>query len=285
MLGAQQDPYLLRHEWQLSASYRTLRSDRHFNGTVEQTEREKLGNNVVNKQRILDLGATYAVDRQLNVTLGVPILTYGSWSIPLPINPPGTRYVQSASGLGDITLTGRYWLLDAERSRKGNVALGLGVKFPTGNPDARDLFPDRTGGNPQVKPVDQSVQPGDGGWGVILDTQMFRRIGSVTAFASGTYLINPRNTNDTKSIISNLFGGNIPATLQDFKFNSVPDQYLARAGVAVPVPKVKGLAVSLAARIEGVPVNDLFGGSDGFRRPGYSIFVEPGLIYSTGKHT
>jgi hypothetical protein len=285
VLGAQRDPYLQPREGQFFINYRSLRSDRHFSGTIEQVEREELGNFVVNKQQILDLGATYQLNRQFNITLGIPILVYGSWSIPLPINPPGTRQVQSAEGLGDIILTGRYWLLDCNRYQRGNVALGLGVKFPTGNSNARDKFPDITGGNPQVKPVDQSIQPGDGGWGVLLDIQGFRQVGSATFFASGSYLLNPRDTNGTPSIISNLFGGNVPPQFADFRFNSVPDQYIARAGVAVPVPKVKGLSVSLAARIEGVPPSDVFGDSNGFRRPGYSIFVEPGLIYSSGRHT
>ncbi|MGV3721671.1 MAG: hypothetical protein ACO1SX_12235 [Actinomycetota bacterium] len=285
MLGAQQDPYLLSGEWQLFASYRHLRSDRHFSGTVEQVDREKLGNFVVNKQYLLDLGATYAVNRQFNVTLGIPILTYGSWAVPLPVNPPGTRRVQSADGLGDITLVGRYWLLDCETKQTGNFALGLGVKLPTGDYGAKDKFQDITGGNAQVKPVDISIQPGDGGFGIILDGMGFQKVGSATAFASATYLINPRNTNGTPSIISNLFGGNVPASLAGFAVNSVPDQYLARVGAALPIKGVKGLSVSLAARIEGVPPDDLIGGSDGWRRPGYAIFVEPGLIYSQGRHT
>jgi hypothetical protein len=65
----------------------------------------------------------------------------------------------------------------------------------------------------------------------------------------------------------------------------VPDQYLARAGVAVPIKKLKGVSILLGARIEGVPVEDLFGDSNGFRRPGYAIFIEPGAVYSWGKNT
>ena len=34
---------------------------------------------------------------------------------------------------------------------------------------------------------------------------------------------------------------------------------------------------SLAYRIEGVPINDAFGKSDGFRRPGTIGFIEPGI--------
>jgi hypothetical protein len=38
-----------------------------------------------------------------------------------------------------------------------------------------------------------------------------------------------------------------------------------------------GLLFNLGARVDGVPVEDLVGGSDGFRRPGYSVSIEPGL--------
>ena len=37
--------------------------------------------------------------------------------------------------------------------------------------------------------------------------------------------------------------------------------------------------MSFGGRIEGVPVRDAFGGSDGFRRPGYAISIDPGLMY------
>jgi len=33
------------------------------------------------------------------------------------------------------------------------------------------------------------------------------------------------------------------------------------------------------------PVEDLIGDSDGFRRPGYAVSVEPGLSFSRGPHT
>jgi hypothetical protein len=51
------------------------------------------------------------------------------------------------------------------------------------------------------------------------------------------------------------------------------------AGIATPVLPKRGLALSIGARMEGVPVHDLFGSSNGFRRPGYAISVEPGLLF------
>jgi hypothetical protein len=38
-------------------------------------------------------------------------------------------------------------------------------------------------------------------------------------------------------------------------------------------------------RIEGVPVRDLIGKSNGFRRPGYAMSVEPGLEYFRARDT
>ena len=60
---------------------------------------------------------------------------------------------------------------------------------------------------------------------------------------------------------------------------SVSDQYLARAGVIFPVPKARGWTASFGGRIEGIPVRDILGKSNGFRRPGYAISVEPGINY------
>jgi thiol-disulfide isomerase/thioredoxin len=63
---------------------------------------------------------------------------------------------------------------------------------------------------------------------------------------------------------------------------SVPDAYLARAGTYYAVPRVPWLAIGAGARLEGVPTRDLIGDSDGFRRPGYTLSIEPGATVSSG---
>jgi hypothetical protein len=68
---------------------------------------------------------------------------------------------------------------------------------------------------------------------------------------------------------------------------SATDQYLWRGGFSRPVTGLKplrGLALSMGGRMEGVPVRDAFGKSNGFRRPGYVISIEPGLMYSRGAY-
>jgi hypothetical protein len=63
---------------------------------------------------------------------------------------------------------------------------------------------------------------------------------------------------------------------------SVPDQYMARAGVDI---NVHNWAFSAGVRDECLPVHDLIGKSDGFRRPGYIISAEPGVTYKLKKAT
>ena len=43
---------------------------------------------------------------------------------------------------------------------------------------------------------------------------------------------------------------------------------------------LNGLSIYGGGRIEGVPAEDLIGGSNAYRRPGYSIALEPGLNYT-----
>jgi hypothetical protein len=44
--------------------------------------------------------------------------------------------------------------------------------------------------------------------------------------------------------------------------------------------------MSLGPRIDGIPIRDLIGGGDNnFRRPGYSLFIDPGVTFNHGRNT
>jgi len=270
-------PYTDKGKFSLSFSYRGSSADEHYNGTEYQAQRQELGTNVINDQSLFDLGVTYGVSDRLGLSMAVPFVN-SSWSIPSPIAPvPGPRAVQHGTGIGDLTLSGRYWILNPNQGHH-NVAVSLGFKAPTGDADHTDVFPNITGLDPTSKAVDYSVQPGDGGWGIIMGLQAFQRLGPVTAFGTFTYLANPRDENGTPSVIQGLGLGATPS-LADLLYNTVPDQYLGRLGGTVGLP-VKRLSFSLAGRLEGQPRYDLMGGSHGFRRPGKTAYVEPGLAYA-----
>jgi len=279
VLGAAQNLEVVPGEWQVSLSYRGLESDTHYSGVERQRHRERDRNFVINRQMMLDLNLSWAATRRLSFALGVPYVD-ASWSIPLPIRPvPGPRSQQDGSGIGDVSLMGRYWLRDPATAGAGNVSIGVGVKAPTGDDHVKDFYPDINGENRELKAVDQSVQLGDGGWGAIVEVVGFRRTGPVTLFGAGTYLINPRDTNRTPSIVVGLRPFAPPPA--GLEFNSVPDQYVARLGALFP-SGLESWTLSLGGRIEGLPRYDLIGDSHGWRRPGYEVFVEPGVTFARG---
>jgi hypothetical protein len=279
--GAEGTPYLPEGDFEASLSYRYSRSDEHYSGIQHQLDRNRLAINVVNEQHLLDLRLTYALSDRWSLSASEPFLI-GTWSLPLPMSPtPGPRREQDAMGFGDLTLTPRVWLWDPSCHAHGNVQVGLGLKVPTGADDLHDRFPDLSGGNVRTRPVDVSIQPGDGGWGAVADLLAFRDWGPFRFSAGGSYLFNPRESNRTPSTASALLG--LAAAPPEIRYNSVPDQYLVQAGVSAPLGR--GFGAGIVARWEGVPPRDRFGGNDGFRRPGYSVSAGPALSWTVERTT
>lgn len=285
VFGANASPYQQPGEWLINLSSRNLVSNDHYNGTVEQAQRQTLQNYVTNRQNLFDIGVTRVLTRRASVSLGVPFIN-SSWASRDPAYPlpaPRREVPQQGRGIGDISLTSRAWIFDPQTHRNWNVSAGGGIKFPTGNARAQDVFKGRTDGVEALRYVDQSVQPGDGGWGLMMEGQAFWRVKRAFLFASGSYLANPKDQNDTPSIIAVL---GLPTNTGQFKglgVNSVPDQYLTRIGGTVHV--WKGFSASVSWRMEGLKRYDLFGDSDGWRRPGTEMFIEPGVSYTHGPHT
>lgn len=279
MLGAQ-DNYHGPDRWEVSSSWRYQRSFRHFVGSKEQVNREEDGSQVINKINQAEIGIRYNATDIWSVSVGIPYLIAQRST---PIRDAGgvvvDRFISHATGVGDITITARRLLWNPKEHPEGNISLGLGIKLPTGQDSVVDTQTKLVNGQVvnTIQTVDQSIQPGDGGFGAILDFQAFRRLGQsgFSLYSSATYLINPSNENGVKTYRTAL-GEDIM---------SVADQYLARLGFSYSNPSWKGFGASLGGRVEGVPVMDLVGGSDGFRRPGYAVSVEPGVSYSQGPHT
>jgi len=274
VIGSASSTYLRPGEWQLDVSYRDSTADRHYSLDVEQVQRQQLGTNVLNTQKQTLFNLSHAVTDRMSFSVDVPIVV-ATWGIPRPLTPPGPRATEHGQGLGDISAMGRYWVFDPKVHAARNLSLGVGFKAPTGDQNQYDVYNDNNGLNPTSKPIDQSIQPGDGGWGAQLEVQGFTRVGRAFVFGSANYLLNPKDVNDAPS--------GRAAGLYQRDFNSVPDQYIARVGVGVPV--WRNIGVSVAYRVEGVPRYDVLGRSDGFRRPGQERYVEPGVTFTTGRST
>jgi hypothetical protein len=270
-------------KWQTAFGYRHFRSFRHFVGSVEQNaentakglaERDRASTNVINHVHQPSFGVSYGVTDRFSVAADLPYFHALRRS---PVSGSRPSFATGASGISDLTLTGRYWLADPGKHSHQNVSIGLGFKLPTGNDRVEDDFLVRVENGVQiteVRPVDQSIQPGDGGFGFVPEIQAFKAFGRFVAFASASYLINPQETNDFNR---NGPSADIDTTGAENHLLSIADQYAARVGVATSVKK---LGVNLGLRWEGTRASDLIGGDRGRRRPGYTLGIDPGVSYS-----
>lgn len=265
--------------WQMNAGFRYFKSFRHFRGKEEQKDRLIKQTEVINWQNTLDLSLVRQFNRRWSVSIGLPMI-YNDRS-SLYEHGRTERHTSSAANIGDLRLTANRWMLNPEKAKKGDVQLGLGFKLPTGAYKATDDFynvgPE---GASQLRPVDQSIQPGDGGFGIITELNGILNLSSrFGSYANLFYLVNPRETNGTRT-----YRETLSATLANEAIMSVPDQYMIRMGINYDFDrKLKNLSLNAGGRMEGIPVYDLVGGSQGFRRPGYVISAEPGLRYSFNK--
>jgi hypothetical protein len=286
VLGTQLSPYLRQGEWQASVNYRQFTADHQYQGTELSPAVTALGTQVISRMRAMELSGTYAVTAQLNVSVGVPLMLRATSNRALPSTRAGSpRFEHGVTGVGDVLIGARYWFLGCEDNPTQNVSIGVALKTPTGESGVTDSFPNALGQDVRVRPVDQSIQLGDGGWGFNLSAEAFKQFGPISAFASGVYLFTPKDQNRTLSppALLNPLGPEAVDIRQ--RFNTVSDSYLVRAGVGVPVTPVGGLSVTFAGRIEGVPITDALGDTAGFRRPGYYVALEPGVIYGAGRTT
>ncbi|MFD2570946.1 hypothetical protein ACFSUS_09900 [Spirosoma soli] len=273
--------------WQVSAGYRFFRSYKHFVGDVEQKQRVEQGTQVINVSHAIDLGITYIVNPRLSFSANLPVQDndrsslYEHYGNAVAQNPEQKRFHTGSRGIGDLRLSGSYWLVNPVKLPKANLAVGVGVKLPTGNYRVTDDFHKLTkeGADYTInKPVDQSIQLGDGGVGVSIELQAYAQLTKgLTAYANGYYLFNPRETN---GVVRSPEATTIDLVTGKF---SVADQFAARVGLSQSIAFIPGLSVMLGGRVEGVPAIDAFGGSSGFRRPGYIVSVEPGLAYMRHK--
>lgn len=267
----------MSHRWQYS--------DRHYIGDSEQVHRNAENSEVINDVHLVDINIGYAITKRVNAILSVPFQFASRRSSVrdprLPDNEFGNspvidHYWTQAYGLSDIKLLGTFWLWNPETAKKGNVSLGAGIKFPTGEKDVKDVFLQFDTDNGEYSPrgeirnVDNSIQPGDGAWGFIADIYAFREVAeNFNVFAAGTYIFEPETD-------AGVISGN-PQTSDTVW--STADTYLGRVGLGYTFLPEHGLTFTLNARIEGTPPEDAFGDSAGRRRPGYAVAVEPGFVF------
>ena len=269
-LGGEGKAYQPAHEWQLTLAYRNLESEDWYVGSKSSPSRGPFGSPSLFKIHTIVGDVAYSLNDRVRVRLSVPFQTasfrrlYADQKV----------HEQSATGIGDISAQAETWLFDPRTHERGNVALGLGLKAPTGSHTKAAAFYTATSSVPF--PADQTIQTSDGGWAILTQAQVFRQVaGRTFVYAFGSYMISPKRQSDVVSA---------PGSTLHW---SVPDVYSARAGAAVSVLSNQRLTLSLGGRIDGIPVHDLFGGGDDdtVKRTSYVVFADPGLSIVTGRGT
>ncbi len=260
--------------WQVDITGRYFKSFRDFKGTEDQKTVE--ANQSINHVYSTDLTVSRMLKDGWSLSLSLPI-TANSRSSTIEhggINTP--RHTTHSFGIGDMRLMVYKWLLETSVRQKGNIQLGLGVKLPTGDYRYQDYFY-RNDTVRVLAYVNPSIQLGDGGTGIIGQLNTFYIINpTISLYGNFYYMMNPREQNGVPATL----GGRTPPHLDSLAgsiLTSVTDVYAIRAGASFSFNK---LSLSLGIRDEGVPVNDLVGGSEGVRRPGYNVSVEPGIVYN-----
>jgi hypothetical protein len=254
--------------WTVSLGYREQQSFRHFVGTVEQKQRELSRNQIYNLYHLVDFG----IERQLTPRWSAMA------SVPLIFTHRNQLYAPSGrqvlNGVGDATFGFRSWIFKPPTESGDNISVGVSLKVPTG--DYRATTRAVRGGQVITASNDISMMGGDGGTGFTVDIGAYKRVMySTMLYGSALWLFNPRNTNGVSTF----------RTARGEEVFSVSDQYLFRGGAGRGIPGLRGLAASFGLRMEGVPVRDVFGKSLGFRRPGYGLSIDPGLLYARGLYT
>ena len=254
--------------WEIGLAYRRLTADEWLVGRHVQEERAPFGQPLFLNINSLDFTVSYAITDRLSVNGWLPF-SHGSHS---RYYGDGARHEVSAGGLGDITVTGQAWLWNPRTHGSGNAAIGLGIKTPSGKHDATDDW--YIPGGSIRHTVDQSIQLGDGGWGILLQAQGWRQVFGSASDGFASYLAAPRNHTDVVQAPSGPFSQ---------VHVSVPDVFQTRGGIGFPISPRAGLAATVGGRFEGLPMSDLFGSSDGFRRPALIGYVDLGLSLSRGR--
>ena len=252
----------------VTVGFRTYSSYKHYIGTVYQAQRAAMHNEVQNHVDLYDLALSYQITPRWSIIGDIPGMTATR-------HQQGNVNVYRSGGIGDILVGTQAWVWRPPTESHGNIAFSAQLKLPTGINDAKGTTI-LSNGQTQERPFDESIQPGDGTWGFALGTEAYREFYFHTiGYFTGSWLFSPQ---DTTGVLT------YRTTHPGEEVNSATDQYLWRGGFSHYVPKVRGLALSIGGRMEGIPVRDAFGSSNGFRRPGYVISIEPGLVYARGRN-
>src|SRR5580693_5678369 len=123
-------------KWMLDINNRYFEAYNVFAGTKSQ------GYDSINiYEYTMNLELSHIMKNGWAISVDMPIAA--NTSVSSLEHASGYRHSTHAFGLGDIRLTVYKWLFDTKAiGSRGNIQVGLGLKFPTGNYHTEDYFYD-----------------------------------------------------------------------------------------------------------------------------------------------
>ena len=163
------------------------------------------------------------------------------------------------SSIGDATMVGRYAVLAPVNPTLPTLAIGAGVKAPTGATDETGVVV-KEDGEIAVEAAERSIQPGSGSWDPMVGVYYLQRFGSMTGFANATI--------------------RLPSADQGYEFGN---ETLVNLGGSLPLSaRWEALAqvnMRFVGRDDSTEEFELFDQNTG----GHSIFLSPGLRLTLGR--
>lgn len=231
----------------------------------------------------MNIGLSRVLNNGWSINFDVPVSSTAASS--KAEHASGDRHSTHAYGLGDIRFTVYKWLLKTNTIHKGNIQVGMGMKFPTGNYHTEDYF--YTDPNDksfkELAPVNVAIQLGDGGLGITTELNAFYIINhTINLYGNFFYLISPKDQNGVASWPPGILPPDVLSLFHaaTYDVNSIPDNYTMRGGANFTFSRFVATA---GLRYEGAPAHDLIGQNDGLRRVGHIFSVEPGIQYKFKK--
>lgn len=270
-MGIRNQPFLGSGVWQAQTSYQFGSADQLFVGDQRNDAAGPFGEPPRRRSNIANLDLAYGLSNRFSLDVTVPFVV-GSGALQEGAPDSHHLYNYNATGLGDVSFQGEYWLSNPAAPSRLRGSIGFGVQAPTGSNSVKGATYVSGAGDQQL-PIDDAWQPGTGGWYLLLRGQGTARISdSVFAYTSGYYGMSLDKHTDLVE-----FG----------TYVGVPDTYSARLGAAFVLPVLKGtdqaVVLSLGGLVNGTTVRDIVGGGDlYFRRAGYEVFVAPALTWTVG---
>ena len=162
------------------------------------------------------------------------------------------------SGIGDVTVTGRYSLLAPQNPHRPALVIGVGVKTPTGSATKRGKVFD--GGEAISAVAERSIQPGSGSWDPIFSAYYLQRVQQISTFANGTI--------------------RLPTGHDGYEFGT---ETLINLGASYPVlPGIETIVqfnFRMSGRDDSEEETELFNQNTG----GEYVFISPGLRMTVAK--